>query len=188
LDFLPEQEINELLHELGITATQDNDGCVHLEMGAKSTDVRDCLCSDEPSCDDEWNCTTVTPEGLVASSVECATRIHQEQTVLLPCGKWRSVFDAVAFSMAGDEVWQEFDASATIKLNTRDPLLFDVGDEQILASLLTALMNDGETPEQGVFLIPAGAPVLMHLQPTGPVKLWFGNSVLADEVREAYTG
>jgi hypothetical protein len=36
--------------------------------------------------------------------------------------------------------------------------------------------------------MPAGAPVLMHLQPGGPVKLWFGNSVLADEVREAYAG
>ncbi|MGY8753867.1 MAG: hypothetical protein ACKVIO_08230, partial [Phycisphaerales bacterium] len=127
-----------------------------------SADVKDCLCSDGQSCEGDWNCTAIAPEALVASSVECARRIHQGQTVLVPCGKWRSVFDAVAFSMAGDELWQEFDASATIKLNTRDPLLFDVGDEQILASLLTALMNDGETAEQSAFLMPAGAPVLMH--------------------------
>lgn len=167
---------------------QDGDDCVRLEMGSQSADVKDCLCGDGQSCEGDWNCTAIAPGALVASSVECARRIHQGQTVLVPCGKWRSVFDAVAFSMAGDELWQEFDASATIKLNTRDPLLFDVGDEQILASLLTALMNDGETAEQSVFLMPAGAPVLMHVQPGGPVKLWFGNSVLADEVREAYAG
>ena len=104
----------------------------------------------------------------------------------MPCGKWRSVFDAVAFSTAEDELWQEFDASATIKLNTRDPLLFESGDEHILVTLITALMNDGETTEQSVFLMPVGAPILVHLQPGGPVKLWFGNSVLADEVREHY--
>ena len=100
--------------------------------------------------------------------------------------KWRSVFDAVAFSMAEDESWQEFDASATIKLNTRDPLLFETGDEHTLVGRITALVNDGENREQGVYLIPVGAPILLHIQPGGPVKFWFGNNALADEVREAY--
>ncbi|MBC8201629.1 MAG: hypothetical protein H8E86_06230 [Planctomycetes bacterium] len=186
MDFLPEQEISDLLREFGIATTQEGDDCAHLEMRPDSADVRDCLCIDGDSCDPEWDCMTVDGDTLVTAAIESVRKIHQGQTVLLPCRKWRSIFDAVAFSMAEDELWQEFDASATIKLNTRDPLLFEAGDEQILASLITALMNDGETQEQSVFLISAGAPILVHLQPGGPVKLWFGNSVLADEVREHY--
>lgn len=186
MDFLPEQEINDLLIEFGITTTQEGGGCAVLTMDDDKADVCDCLCVGDEISDDGWNFTVVDAVGLVTASTESAKKIHQGQTILVPCGKWRSVFDAVAFSMAEDELWQEFDASATIKLNTRDPLLFEAGDEHILVTLLTALMNDGETVEQSVFLIPAGAPILVHLQPGGPVKLWFGNSVLADEVREHY--
>jgi len=187
LDFLPEQEINDLLDEFGITATQDGDGCVVLEMSSKSADVCDCLCLAGQPCDGcGWTCKSLDAQALVSTTAESVGKIHQGQTVLVPCGRWRSVFDAVAFSMAEDELWQEFDASATIKLNTRDPLLFETGDEHLLVTLITALMNDGEAPEQSVFLIPAGAPILVHIQPGGPVKLWFGNSVLADEVREHY--
>jgi hypothetical protein len=123
---------------------------------------------------------------LVASIIGAIHKIHEGQTVLIPAGKWRSTFDAVAYSMTEDEPWQEFDASATIRLNTRDPLMFESGDEHTLSNLLTALMKDGESEEQSVFLIPAGAPLLMHICPRGPVKLWFGNSALADEVSEAY--
>ncbi len=187
MDFLPEQDINELLNEFGIVATPDGDDCIVLEMSSKHADVCDCLCTIEQTCEDSgWTCKSMDAAALVSVVGESVGKIHQGQTVLVPCGKWRSVFDAVAFSMAEDELWQEFDASATIKLNTRDPLLFESGDEHILVTLITALMNDGETLEQSVFLMPVGAPILVHLQPGGPVKLWFGNSVLADEVREHY--
>jgi hypothetical protein len=187
LDFLPEQEINDLLNEFGITSTPSGDECIVYEMGNEQAEVFDCLCLDGQECGGEgWTNINLGAEALVAAATESARKIHQGQTILIPCGKWRCVFDAVAFSMAGNELWQEFDASATIRLNTRDPLLFEPGDEQILVTLLSALMNDGQTPDQSVFLIPAGAPILVHLQPEGPVKLWFGNRVLADEVREHY--
>ena len=88
--------------------------------------------------------------------------------------------------MATNEVWQEFDASATTMLNTRDPLLCESGDEQVMIDLIHAIMRDGEGVEQSVFLIPTGTPVLMHIQPAGPVRLWFGNQVSADEVSGAY--
>jgi hypothetical protein len=47
-------------------------------------------------------------------------------------------------------------------------------------------MKDGEEVEQSLFLVPTGAPVLMHIQPNGPVCLWFGTQVSADEVSGAY--
>ncbi|MDP7004636.1 MAG: hypothetical protein QF718_00285 [Phycisphaerales bacterium] len=190
MDFLPEQEINELLHEFGITTKGEGDTCVLLEMSEDQSLAKHCL--DNEGClpcgsDEQTVCYTVAAEELGNTVCGAIHKIHQGQTILIPCGKWRSVFDAVAFSMANDELWQEFDASATIKLNTRDPLLFEASDEQILLSLITALMNDAETQEQSVFLIPAGAPLLIHVQPGGPVKFWFGNNALADEVREVYT-
>ncbi len=187
MDFLPEQEINDLLDEFGITSTPLGDDCVVYEMGSEQAEVCDCLCTGGKGCDgNNWTNTSLDAESLVEVTAESVRRVHHDQTILIPCGKWRCVFDAVAFSMAGNELWQEFDASATVRLNTRDPLLFESGDEQILVTLLTALMNNGQTPDQSVFLVPAGAPILVHLQPEGPVKLWFGNSVLADEVREHY--
>ena len=188
MDFIPEQEIVELLRDMGVSSSEDNEACVILEMDVKDAGVRDCLCADDESCEDRagWNCRTMTADQLIATIIGAVHKLHEGQTVLIPAGKWRSMFDAVAYSMAEDEPWQEFDASATIRLNTRDPLLFEPGDEHTLANLLIALMKDGETEEQSVFLIPAGAPLLMHICPCGPVKLWFGNSALADEVSEVY--
>lgn len=173
---------------MGVTSNEDNEACVILEMDVKSAVVCDCLCANDQPCEEksDWNCRTMSADQLVATIIGAVHKIHEGQTVLIPAGKWRSMFDAVAYSMAEDEPWQEFDASAAIRLNTRDPLLFESGDEHTLANLLTALMKDGETEEQSVFLIPAGAPLLMHICPCGPVKLWFGNSALADEVSEVY--
>lgn len=190
MDFLSEHEISDLLTELGITATPEGNECILLQMDEDKATAKHCL--DNADCmpcgsDDETSCFELAPGALVIAAISAVHKIHKGSTVLIPVSKWRAVFDAVAFSMAGDESWQEFDASATIKLNTRDPLLFETGDQHTLVSLLTSLMNDGETREQGVFLMPVGAPILVHLQPGGPVKFWFGNSAIADEVREAYT-
>ncbi len=189
MDFLTEQEISGLLTELGITSKGEGDDCVLFEMDSLKVAAKHCLDNDDcQPCggDEETRCFEMTPETMVDSVVCTIHRIHEGRTIMVPIGKWRSVFDVVAFSMAEDEAWQEFDASATIKLNTRDPLLFETGDEHTFVGLITALMKDGETREQGVFVIPVGAPILLHIQPGGPVKFWFGNSALADEVRETY--
>ncbi len=190
MDFLTEQDIGDLLTELGVTTQKGGGDCVLLEVDPLRVTAKHCLDNDgcQPcGVDEETNCFEMTPETMVDSVVGAIHRIHEGRTIMVPVGKWRSVFDVVAFSMAGDEAWQEFDASATIKLNTRDPLLFETGDEHTLVGLLTALMNDGEAMEHGVFIIPVGAPILLHIQPNGPVKFWFGNSALADEVRETYS-
>ena len=186
LDFLPEQEIAGLLAELGVTKTPFGETCMLMKIENDRCDVQDCLTKDDCCEDPDSTCHKLTEDNLIKATCEAARRIHEGQTVLIPAGRWRSVFDAVAFSMASNEAWQEFDASATTMLNTSDPLLFESGDEQLMTALINALMKDGESVEQSLFLIPAGAPVLMHVQPNGPVRLWFGNQVLADEVSRAY--
>ncbi len=189
MDFLPEQEINDLLVELGVQLRPEGDTSIFMEIDCDHTAAKHCLYIGENLCggDSDTRCFEMNTETLVTSIVAAVHKIHEGRTLMIPVGKWRSVFDVVAFSMAIDESWQEFDASATIKLNTRDPLLFESGDEQTLVELIKSLMTYGESQEQGVFLIPVGAPLLIHIQPDGPVKFWFGNSVLADEVLEVYT-
>ena len=189
LDFLSEHEIRGLLIELGITTLSEGEGCVLVQMDEAKVGAKHCL--DNDACqpcggDEETCCFEMTPEAMVLAVVNAIHRIHEGRTIMLPASKWRCVFDAVAFSMAGDESWQEFDASATIKLNTRDPLLFETGDEHTLIGLIKAIMNGEESIEQSVYLFPISAPILLHIQPGGPVKFWFGNSAQADEVREVY--
>ena len=188
MDFLPEQEIDGLLLELGVLQVAVDENRTLLQMGEEHTSAKHCLCNDSCPCegDEATSCFNMKTDEMVQSLVAAIHKTHGGRTLMIPVSKWRSVFDAVAFSMAGDESWQEFDASATIKLNTRDPLLFESGDEHTLIGLTTSLMNDGESVEQGVFIIPVGVPMLVHLQPSGPVKFWFGTSALADEVQESY--
>jgi len=188
LDFLPEQEIDSLLLELGVLQDPVDENCVFMRMDEEHTSAKHCLCNDGSPCESDaaTHCFDMNTYKMVQSLVAAIHKTHGGRTLMIPVAKWRSVFDVVAFSMAGDESWQEFDASATIKLNTRDPLLFESGDEHTLIGLTTSLMNDGESEEQGVFIIPVGVPMLVHLQPSGPVKFWFGTSALADEVRESY--
>lgn len=189
MDFLTEREIVDLLTDLGVTQRLEGESCVMLQMDDEHAAVKHCF--DNAECmpcggGEDTQCFDMTVESMVESLFGTIHKIHEGRTLMLPVGKWRSVFDAVAFSMAENEPWQEFDASATIKLNTRDPLLFESGDEHTLVALLTSIMNDGESEEQGVCIIPVGVPMLIHLQPGGPVKFWFGTSALADEVRESY--
>ena len=112
--------------------------------------------------------------------------LHHSQLLLIPVGKWRSVFDVVAFSLATNEEWQRIDAAATVELNSRDPLLADAGDLHLLCDLIKALLQDSEKPDQGLMMISVGQPVVVEVVPTGGVRLSFGKRAIADEVAEAY--
>jgi hypothetical protein len=123
---------------------------------------------------------------LAAAIAEIVQRLHLTQVLLMPVSKWGNVFDAVAFSLADNEDWQEFDATATVERNTRDPLLCEPGDFHTLSALLQAILSDAEGPEQGLMLTSTAAPLLVEIIPAGTVKLSFGTQVMADEVAEAF--
>lgn len=190
VDFIREEEVADLLNGFGISRVPDGEDCVLLAMDEARVAARACFYAEggECPCDEDCTCTAVPPDRLASTIDASLHRLHQGQSVLLPVGKWRSVFDAVAFSLAGDEAWQEFESAATVELNTRDPLLLDSTDVHVLTSLLRALMDDGDQAQQGVFLVTAGAPVLMHLHPGGSIRFWFGDRVHADELAEVHVG
>jgi hypothetical protein len=88
--------------------------------------------------------------------------------------------------MADNEDWQEFDTTATVELNTRDPLLCVPGDFQTVRELVHALLHDAERPDQGLIITSTAAPLLVEIVPDGAVRVSFGTQVMADEVAEAF--
>jgi hypothetical protein len=125
-------------------------------------------------------------EQLADAIDEIVHRLHLKQVLLVPVGKWGKIFDAVAFSLADNEDWQEFDATATVERNTRDPLLCEPGDFHTLIALVQAILNDAQGPDQALLLTTTAAPLLVEISPEGTIKVCCGNQVMADEVAEAF--
>ena len=111
-------------------------------------------------------------------------KLHLSQMILMPVGKWRKVFDAVAFSLADNEEWQAVDTAATVVLNTRDPLLAEPVDFHTITALIRALLSDAEDPDQGLMITTTTAPLMVEIVPDGAIRVSIGDPVLADEVVE----
>ena len=110
-------------------------------------------------------------------------KLHVEPVLILPIGRWRSVFDVVTPVLADNEQWMGIDSEATIELNTRDPLLFELRDLHLLRSVVETVLKHSETLDQGISIAAIQAPILVEVDPAGGVLLTIGNEGLADEVR-----
>ena len=79
MDFLAEQDIRDLLSELGVTAVAEGEECVFLEMAPDHAGVKHCL--DNESClpcgsDETTTCIDMEPPAMVESVVQAIHRIH----------------------------------------------------------------------------------------------------------------
>jgi hypothetical protein len=186
VEFVHESEVADLLEEHRLQRVPVGDDRIHLEMDAGEELVHLHMKSAESRTEPRTGATVhEVPRDRLPQLVEHIIRLlHMEQILLLPVGKWRKVFDAVAFSLAENEDWQEIDAAATVELNTRDPLLCEPADFHTLTALIEALLNDADSPDQGLLLVPTAAPVLIEIIPDGAVRVDLGNPVLADELNE----
>jgi len=196
VEFVNQEEVVDLLDEYGIEEIGKGADCVFLQMGDGEGVVHMHLACPESSCKPRKGASMmpVAKDKLPQVIASMINRLHLNQVVLVPIGKWRTVFDAVAFSMAQNEIkqvredWQAFDAAATVELNTRDPLLCDPGDFHTIMALMRALLSDASNPDQGLLLIATASPVLVELVPDGAVRVSLGSQVLADELAEAFAG
>ena len=188
MEFISVDEVNELLEQHGIERQAQDDDHAFLRMEGESTPQRHLAVQ---GCDVERLVGAEVVEFSADDMPEVIENIlhklHHNQLILFPVGRWRSIFDVVAFSMAENEEWQRVDAAATVELNTRDPLLCDAGDLNLVCELVKALFHDSESPDQGLFLITAGIPLVMEVVPNGGVRLSFGTEAVAGEVSEAIT-
>lgn len=186
MEFLNKDDVMGLLRSQGIDEVAGDAELVHMQMADGESVVHLHLADEQSKVEPREDADEVTvPSGQLAELVEgIVHRLRLGQIVLVPVGKWRDVFDAVAFSLAENEDWQEFDAAATVQLNTRAPLLCEPGDFQTLIALIGALASDSENPEQGLMLVTTAAPVLMEFVPDVALRISVGQPVLADEITE----
>jgi hypothetical protein len=189
VEFIDQSEVLTLLREHGIAQDETgetDEAEVRLRMADGDDIVRVHLaCASSQAEPDAGAQIIEMDEGRLAGVIkEIVHRLRLSQLILVPVGKWRKVFDAVAFSLAENEDWQEFETTATVELNTRDPLLCGPGDFHTIEALFVALLADGESADQGLMLTSTASPILIEAVPDGAVRVSLGNRVLADEVAE----
>lgn len=186
MEFVDENEVAGLIEDHRLTRVAEGDDRIYLQMGDGDDMVHVHLACPESEAIPVNGASAVEVKkdrlpGLVEHIIHV---LHLDQIVLIPVGKWRQVFDAVAFSLASNEDWQEMDATATVELNTRDPLLCEPGDFHTLIALITALLNDADRPDQGLMMVPTAAPVLIEIVPDGAIRICLANQALADELTD----
>lgn len=187
MDFIGYEEGLSDLKEIGVHHEVDADDRLRLHVATHSDKVVH-LHLQTPECEetalDDANVTTMSRDQLRDTVIHIIQRLNVSQFVLVPMGKWRNVFDAVAFSLATNEDWQAVDAAATVELNTRDPLMCGPADVNLVIDMIGALMNDAERADQGVTLTTtaAAAPVLIEIVPDGVVRIACGNRAIADKI------
>jgi hypothetical protein len=188
VEFVSHDEVVDLLGDYGIEEVAEGSDRIFLRMAEGEGVVRlhlaDKACTTKPA---KGARVIPIPKDRLAHTLEGVIRVlHLRQVLLVPVGKWRKVFDAVAFSLASNHAWQEMDATATVELNTRDPLLCEPGDFHLLTELVATLLRDAEAPEQGLMFIATTSPVLVEVVPSGAVRLSVGSQALADEVADVF--
>lgn len=192
MDFVSQMsDVQALLGQHGITPGEPEgaDGAeIRLRMadGDEVTRFRlttgDSATASEPS---GARVITIDLERLAAAVEEIIQRLHLSPVLLVPVAKWRDVFDAVAFSLADNEDWQEVDAAASVELHRRDPLVCEPPDYHTVGALVRALLSDGETSQQGLMITSTAAPLLVEVIPGGTVRIDVGSRAIADEIVDA---
>jgi len=185
LEFVNTSEVAYLLTDQGFAETKVGEG-THLSMPQQDGVVYLDLCTEDSQIEPREAARVIrtTAESLPDLIDQVIHRLNLNDLLLIPVGKWRNVFDAVAFSMAANEKWQEVDAAATVKLTTRDPLLCGPADFHVVIDLIRALISDAEGVEQGLILTATGIPVIVEVIPDGTVWMSIGNEAVADEILE----
>lgn len=189
MDFVSYDEVLDLLDDYGVEEIAEGNDRLHLKMGAGEGVVHLHLADKSTKCRPHNGATVIPVEkDRLPKVVEHIIHLlNLNQLLLIPVGKWRKVFDAVAFSLAKNEAWQEIDATATVELNTRDPLLCEPADFHTLIALIQALVQDADSPDQGLMFLATASPVLFEVIPDGAVRISLGSQVLADEIAEAFS-
>lgn len=182
MEFITDQEVLPVLREVGITTHKADDGRVTLRLRDDPDVVRYYIRSSTGPTPDEnpAEVLTVDAAALGPLLVRVLHRFHLDQAILIPVGRWGNVLDAVAYSMARDDGWIEFDQTATVERNTRDPVLCLPKDFQTLDELIKALIADADQPDQGLVIATPASPVILELIPGGAARLSIGSAPLAD--------
>jgi hypothetical protein len=124
------------------------------------------------------------PRERMAELVErIVHKMHLTRVCVIPVGKWRQVFEAVAEGMASNAKWQAVDSTANVALNTRDPLMVEPADHHTLRDLVAAVLTRGTQPVHGIAVAAVGTPLVIEAMPAGEIAVYAGKASIAAEVR-----
>lgn len=124
------------------------------------------------------------PRERIAELVErIVHKMHLTRVCVIPVGRWREVFEAVAQGMAANEKWRAVDSAANVELNTRDPLVVSPADHHTLRELVAAVMRHGSEPVHGIAVAAMGTPLVIEAMPAGELAVYAGKASIAAEVR-----
>lgn len=186
MEFVKEQEAMPVLRECGLQQVPQGSDLIYLQMADGKDVVHLHLACEQSESMPRAGAQAISidKKRLAVVLEHIVHRLHLDQVLLIPVAKWRAVFDCVAFSLADDEMWQEMDAAATVELNRRDPLLCTHGDYHTMRRLVEALLNDADSPTQGLMITSTRAALLAEVVPDGALRVSVGNPMLADEILE----
>lgn len=185
MEFVSYDEAMDVMRRMGVVEAERTDTLLRLELADSDAVVHLHVV---PSADEAGamragaTVLTVSKAKLPSVIEHLIHKLGLKQLLLVPIGKWRRVFDAVAFSLAGNAHWQEVDATASVELNSRDPLLCEPPDFHTLRDLIAAILADAEQPDQGLMISSTTAPLMVEVHPDGTARVSVGNRVLADEI------
>ncbi|MEE2680988.1 MAG: hypothetical protein VX641_01295 [Planctomycetota bacterium] len=111
-------------------------------------------------------------------------KLHLAPVFLFPIGTWRNVFDAITFDLVEHDDWQEIESTATIELNTHDPLMCGPADLHTVHDVISSVLKSGESARQGVTIAALGKPILIVAEPPGQLRIEVMGQPLAAEVNE----
>lgn len=110
-------------------------------------------------------------------------KLHFSPLLLFPIGTWRDVFEVVSPALLDNAAWMDIDTSATIKLNTRDPLRIELRDLHTVRAVLDAVLGHATALRQGVSIAALAAPLLIEVDPECGVLLTTGSEHISLEAR-----
>ena len=126
----------------------------------------------------------LVPEQAADALEAVLHKLHLAPVFLFPIGKWRHVFDAISFDLVEHEEWQEIETTATIELNTHDPLMCGPADLHTVHDVISSVLKCGRSASQGVTIAALGKPILIVAEPPGQLRIEVMGQPLATEVKE----
>jgi hypothetical protein len=187
VEFVEASELKDILEDIGLEELPPENDCTFLNLTGDDV-VRHHLAAEGSDITplDGATSHTVPVDRLHLIFEGIVHRLHLDQVVVVPAAPWSHLFDGIAFGLAENEEWQEFDAAATVERNSRDPLLVLPAEFPTLVEVVRTMFSDCDELTQSVMMLAPGVPLLVTLLAGGAVRVDCGTPVIADEVTSLF--
>ncbi len=185
MEFVEHELVWSRLRKQGVVELDGTAPDLHLDLDDSTEAVAlDVAAAEHPGRRSLPRGIMVIPRSQFGAVVEgILHKLRIAETVVMPIGRWRGVFEAVAEPMSRHEAWRDIDSAATVELNTRDPLLVLPADHHLLRDLLDSLVARGTSASQGVSVVALGVRLLVEVVPPGQMIVFAGDAALLQSAR-----